>query len=65
VVKIELGGLAGVVAPVIGKQPPDTDVWILEGDAPAFLKSQGPQFQDGPIWRIELASPSWPDDKAK
>jgi hypothetical protein len=64
-VKIELGGVAGVVAPVIGKQPPDTGVWILEGEAPAFLKSEGPQFQDGPIWRIELASPVWPQDKDK
>jgi hypothetical protein len=62
-VKLELGGVAGVVAPVIGKQPPDTGVWILEGEAPAFLKSEGPQFPDGPIWRIELASPVWPDDK--
>jgi hypothetical protein len=64
-VKIELGGVAGVVAPAIGKQPPDTGVWILEGEAPAFLKSEGPQFQDGPVWRIELASAVWPDDKEK
>lgn len=29
VVKVELGGIAGVVAPLIGKQPQDTHVWIL------------------------------------
>lgn len=63
VVKVELGGVAGVVAPVIGKQPPDTGVWILEGEAPALLKSEGPQFQDGPIWSIELASPVWPKNE--
>ncbi len=28
--RIELGGIAGVVAPIIGKQPSDIHVWILE-----------------------------------
>lgn len=55
VVKAEIGGLAGILAPLVGKQPPDTHVWILEGAAPSFLKSEGPLFYDGPIWRIELA----------
>jgi hypothetical protein len=57
VIKVEIGGISGVVAPVIGKQPPDTHVWMLGGKAPAFLKSEGPLYDDGPIWRIELASP--------
>jgi len=60
IVKIEIGGIAGVVAPLIGKQPPDTHVWILEGEAPAFVRSEGPLSMDGPIWRIELVSPVWP-----
>jgi hypothetical protein len=59
-VKIEIGGAAGVIAPIIGKQPPDIHVWILLGDAPAFVKSEGPLYYGGPIWRIELASPLWP-----
>ena len=58
--KVEIGGLAGLIAPLIGKQPPDTSVWILGGEAPAFVKSEGPFYQGGPIWRIELASPVWP-----
>jgi hypothetical protein len=62
VVKIEIGGLAGLVAPLLGKQPPDTHVWILGGEAPAFVKSEGPQFLGGPIWRTELVSPVWPAD---
>jgi hypothetical protein len=57
VVKIKIGGVAGVVAPLIGKQPPDSHVWILQGDAPAFVKSEGPLAPEGPVWRIELASP--------
>ena len=59
VVKVELGGVAGLVAPLVGKQPPDSHVWVLGGEAPAFVKSEGPMFQDGPIWRIELVSPVW------
>jgi hypothetical protein len=56
-VKIEIGGAAGVVAPLVGKQPPDTHVWVTEGEAPAFLKSEGALFDGGPIWSIELALP--------
>jgi hypothetical protein len=62
VVKIEIGGFAGLVAPLLGKQPPDTHVWILGGEAPAFVKSEGPMFLGGPIWRIELVSPAWAAD---
>lgn len=58
VVKIELGGAARIVAPIVGKQPPV--VWILEGEAPVFVNSEGPLFYGGPVWRIELASPVWP-----
>jgi hypothetical protein len=59
VVKAELGGVAGVVAPIVGKQPPDTHIWIFEGDAPTFVKSEGPLFVGGPTWRIELIIPVW------
>jgi hypothetical protein len=59
VLKVELGGVAGLVAPLIGKQPPDIHVWILGGKAPAFVKMEGPLYQGGPIWRIELTSPAW------
>jgi hypothetical protein len=59
-VKVELGGLVGLIAPIIGKQPHDTSVWILEGEAPGFVRSEGQMYQGGPLWRIELASPVWP-----
>jgi len=59
-VKVDIGGAAGLVAPIIGKQPPDTHIWIARGDAPIFLKSEGPMYEGGAIWRIELASPVWP-----
>lgn len=60
VVKVDIGGLAGLVAPLIGKQPPDSHVWILGGEAPAFVKSQTSLYLGGPMLQTELASPSWP-----
>jgi hypothetical protein len=60
VVKVDIGGFAGLVAPLLHKQPPDSHLWILHGDAPAFVKSEGPFYLGGPIWRIELVSPQWP-----
>jgi hypothetical protein len=59
-VKLELGGVPGLVATVIGKQPPDLYYWIAGGQAPAFLKFEGPFYLRGPIWRIELTAPRWP-----
>jgi hypothetical protein len=59
VVKVELGGVAGVVAPLVGKQPPDSHVWILGGEVPAFLKAELPLYPNGPSCRIELASPRY------
>jgi len=61
----KIGGVAGVVAPLVGKQPPETHVWILEGEAPAFLKFEGPLYEGGPIWRIELTNPTWPDANSR
>jgi hypothetical protein len=62
VIKVEIGGLTGIVAPLVGKQPPDVHVWIQAGEFPGFLASEGPLYTGGPSWRIELASPSWPSE---
>ena len=58
-VKVDIGGIAGIIAPLIGKQPADTLVWISVGAVPTFVKSEGPQYVGGPIWSIELTSPVW------
>ena len=63
VLKVEIGGISGLLAPLVGKQPPDSHVWILGGEAPAFVKSEQPLYAGGPLWRIELASPVWPATK--
>ncbi len=39
VVKVEFGGVAGLVAPLVGKQPPDSRVWIPHGGVPAFVRT--------------------------
>ena len=65
IIKIDIGGVTGVVAKVVGKQPTPTHVWVAAGNAPVFLRSEGPLYDDGPIWRVELASPAWPKDSTK
>jgi hypothetical protein len=58
-IKIELGGLAGVIAPVIGKQPPDVYMSIERGEMPAFLREKGPIFEGGALLTISLIGPTW------
>jgi hypothetical protein len=60
VIKVDIGGVAGVIAPLFGKQPPDNHVWILGGEAPTFVKSDTLSYTGGPLWRTELVAPSWP-----
>ena len=59
VLHVELGGLTGVIAPMIGKQPADYHIWILEGTAPAFIREEGQLYEGGPIWCIEQISPTF------
>ena len=60
VIKIEIGGVEGWLAPWLGKQPPDSHVWVMGGDAPTFAKSETLSYFGGPMWRTELTSPVWP-----
>lgn len=60
VIRVDIGGITGALASLLGKQPPDIHGWVLGGAAPAFVKSEGPLYLGGPAWRIELTSPLWP-----
>jgi len=60
VLKVDIAGIAGLLAPLMGKQPPDSHVWISEGEAPVFMRSQAPMFLGGPVWQMDLVSPVWP-----
>ena len=58
--KAELGGVAGVVAPLVGKQPKDWKFLILQGQAPAFVREEGQFYEDGPVWRVDQIGPVTP-----
>jgi hypothetical protein len=60
VLKVEIGGVSGLLAPLVGKQPADSHVWVLAGEAPAFVKSEAALYTGGPLWRTDLVSPVWP-----
>ncbi len=61
-IHVELGGLTGIIAPLIGKQPADSRAWIIPGEVPIFAKVEGAFYQGGPVWTVELASPVWSGD---
>ena len=58
-IHVELGGLTGVVAPILGKAPPDYHIWLQSGAPPAFVREEGPLYEGGPIWRMEQISPTF------
>lgn len=57
--KPRLGALVGLFAALVGRTPPDSQLWIVTDDVPAFVRFEGPLYS-GPVWRIDLASPRWP-----
>jgi hypothetical protein len=56
-IKPKLGFLLHLGAKLTGKLPPDSHVWIVTDDVPAFVRSEGPLYT-GPVWRIALTSPA-------
>jgi hypothetical protein len=59
VVKVELGGIAGMIAPLVGKQPADAKVWVVHEGAPAFVRADQALYVGGPIWSIQITGPEW------
>ena len=59
-IKFELGGVAGVVAPLVGKQPPNVQIWIVGGEIPTFLREEGPLYEGSPSYTILQVGPTWP-----
>jgi hypothetical protein len=57
--KPKVGGVAGFFGKLLGKIPPDSEMWIVTDDVPTFLAFRGPMYT-GPIWRLRLAAPRWP-----
>ena len=61
VFKPQLGIWLSLFATVLGRMPPDYRAWIITDEVPAFARFEGPLYTTGPVWRIELTSPRWPD----
>lgn len=59
-VHVDIGGVSGVVAPIIGKQPEDMHIWILKSEVPDFLREDAQFFEGGPIWHVEQVSAVFP-----
>jgi hypothetical protein len=59
-VNLEVGGLIGALASLVGKEPPDQRYWLVAGEVPAFIRFQGAMFLNGPVWRLEMATVEWP-----
>lgn len=62
-IKLDIPGLKGAIANLIGKNPPDIRYWVSSGVAPAFLKFEGAMYLKGPVWTIEQAPPRWSDKR--
>jgi len=62
-IKLDIPGLKGTIANLIGKNPPDIRYWVSSGAVPAFLKFQGAMYLNGPVWTIEQTTPHWSDKR--
>ncbi len=56
----ELGGLTGIVAPLLGKQPKDFFAWVVEGDAPAVVRVIAQISEGSPLVDIQVAGATFP-----
>ena len=57
--KIDISGIKGLIAPIVGKEPKDYRLWIADGPAPVFLRSEGQLYAEGPVVRIQQVSASF------
>ena len=55
----ELGGIVGVIAWLIGLQPKDVMVWVLEGEEPAVVRIVGQLGGYGPVVSSDLEGASF------
>jgi hypothetical protein len=55
----ELGGILGVLAELIGLQPKDVEVWVLEGEEPEVVRIVGQLGGYGPVVSSELEGTSF------
>lgn len=59
VVEPKVPGVKGVLATIVGKEPPVVRMWIAPEPAPVLVRFEGALFVDGPEWRMDLSAPRW------
>jgi hypothetical protein len=59
-IKIEIGGVEGMIAPLVGKAPPDIQLWVVPGEVPVIVREKAQLFEDSPILDTWMVSPVWP-----
>jgi hypothetical protein len=55
----ELGGIVGLIAKLLGIQPKDVTVWVLEGEQPAVVRIVGQLGGYGPVVSSDLEGASF------
>jgi hypothetical protein len=55
--KPKLNVLLKIGAALKGQTPPDSHLWIVSDDVPAFVRFEGPMYS-GPVWRVDLTGPA-------
>jgi hypothetical protein len=59
-VRPQIGGVIGVVAAMINKQPADITISVLEGEVPTIVRIQQQLAEGTPMLDIEMAGASFP-----
>lgn len=59
VIEPTVPGVKGVLATIVGKEPPTVRMWIAPQPAPVLVRFEGALYVDGPEWRIDLSAPRW------
>jgi hypothetical protein len=62
-IKVDLGGLAGVIAPILGKEPKPTTAWMAAGRIPMFIRIETQFYEGAPLWTIRQTAPQWPSSE--
>jgi hypothetical protein len=63
VMKPKLGTVTGFLAKVTGKMPPNSEVWIITDQIPAFVRARGPLLEGNDLWEVSLSAPTIGEDR--
>ena len=62
-INVNAGGVAGLIAPVIGKEPKPATFWMAGGRIPMFIRIQTQFYEGAPLWTIQQTAPEWPSEE--